>query len=516
MTLGGEIESLFGRWAPRNRAAAKAIESFTGSRWFYESEAFERLLTRIQVSANDLNAAQIRAAMAASDDAPSFGMPRTSLENGLFRIELNGALMKDVPCLFWFFDIAATSMRLAKEQIQTAAMDPKVEAILIAVDSPGGTADGLAALADAIFEARKLKPVHMFAQDLAASAAVWAGSQATRVSIGSTAVFGSIGVYTVIDDVSAAFAEAGVIRHVVRFGEHKGRIVEGAKVEQVALDKVQEEIDTFGQLFIEAVARGRGMSVEAVSKLATGEVWIGTDALATGLVDAVETEEQAIAALKQGHHSKPAPMPAPNHTAAPSAARGEVTMPKKAIMAKLQAGETLSAEEIAFLSEHTAEPAPAAQPKKAEPNALSAPSLSAELAAEKARTEKLEAQVANLLAKDKRDRYLAEASKLKHVPGLSVEEIADQLMLADDANKPEMAAKLRQHLATVNATMESSRFFDTFGTHVKGSDSAAGQIAAKTAEIMAKEPDLTEFQARSKAFEQNPELAYELRRGGKD
>ena len=86
---------------------------------------------------------------------------------------------------------------------------------MLHVDSPGGHVAGVQALADTIFQARKLKPLHAHIEDLGASAAYWLASQANTVTANSTAEVGSIGTMAVVHDSSGAAAKAGIKVYVV-------------------------------------------------------------------------------------------------------------------------------------------------------------------------------------------------------------------------------------------------------------------------------------------------------------
>ena len=90
-----------------------------------------------------------------------------------------------------------------------ALADPKVKAILLDVDSPGGVADGVKTLADQILAARGQKPIVAFAHGQMCSAAYWLGASADRVMADDTAMVGSIGTVMTHTDRSAAGCPAG-------------------------------------------------------------------------------------------------------------------------------------------------------------------------------------------------------------------------------------------------------------------------------------------------------------------
>ncbi len=403
------------------------------------------------------------------------------------------------------FGDQTTSSRQTADLIRKLAADPQVTGIMVAIDSHGGHSTGLADLGDAIADASKVKPVHAHAPDLAASAALWLGSQASTFTVGKTADIGSLGAYTVVNDFSKAFEAAGIKAHVISTGGVKGAGVLGTELTGAQKKDIQRNIDTLGEHFVEAVARGRKMDRDAVKKLATGQTWIGQEAVDLGLADAVSTETEALAALNQS--KKPsATAPAPK-TDAP---RASVDQPKKensmslsTIYAKLAKGEALTAEEETLRAKAEKAIEPEKKPIEARTDVPS--DVRAELAAEKAEREKLAKEVASLRASEKRKGYLAEADGFKFVPGLSRDEIADELAAADlrgeDAGK-----RIRTHFKSTHEAMASSAMMQTFGSARAGDSSPMGQLKAKAADLRAKDSKLTEAQALDLAGRQNPDL----------
>jgi signal peptide peptidase SppA len=197
-------------------------------------------------------------------------------------------MMKQVPSIFNFLGIKATSTEAVRAELQAALESDRVESIVLDIDSPGGTVDGTAALAADVLAMRDLKPITTRVDDLMASAALWVGSQADEIHIGPSAAVGSIGVYAVVDDKSRQFENKGITTHVVSSGTQKGAFVEGSHVTEKQLGELQRNINTYTKLFVEAVSEGRGLDA---SELATGQMWIGKEAVELGLADAVVGSE---------------------------------------------------------------------------------------------------------------------------------------------------------------------------------------------------------------------------------
>jgi signal peptide peptidase SppA len=174
-----------------------------------------------------------------------------------------------------------------RDDLAEALADDGVKAIVLDIDSPGGSAAGLAALADHIREARKTKRVDAFVSGMAASAGYFIAAQAERVVSEKDAIIGSIGTFARVVDSSEAYAREGLKVHVLASGPHKGMGTPGTPVTPAQIAMHQAVINDFAAVFIEAVATGRGLERDRVQALATGAHWLAPAALELGLVDAI-------------------------------------------------------------------------------------------------------------------------------------------------------------------------------------------------------------------------------------
>ena len=212
-------------------------------------------------------------------------------------IPIRGMILKAIPpwleywgeYLGWDF----CSTEATRNAVAQAIEDQAVSSIRLEIDSPGGTVDGVQALADDLFAARQLKPMSAEIDGMMASAALWLGCQAKEIHAGPTSEIGSIGVFTVLVDSSGMAEELGIKVHVISNAPGKGH-AGGAPIPPEQLANAQKLVDDFTKLFVAAVARGREMDVDAVAQLATGEVWLGAAAKKHGLVDKVGPDRKAI------------------------------------------------------------------------------------------------------------------------------------------------------------------------------------------------------------------------------
>lgn len=179
--------------------------------------------------------------------------------------------------------------------LRAALADDSVGGILIDVDSPGGSVFGVQELSNEIYSARSQKPVIAIANSLAASAAYWVGSSASEFYITPGGEAGSIGVFAAHQDTSEKLANEGVKTTLISAGKYK---VEGSPYGPLgddALAHMQSRVDAHYGAFTRAVARNRGVNVDAVrGGMGEGRTYGAADAKAAGMVDDIATFDQVL------------------------------------------------------------------------------------------------------------------------------------------------------------------------------------------------------------------------------
>lgn len=179
-----------------------------------------------------------------------------------------------------------------------AVADDTVGAILLDINSPGGSVYGTSELADAVFTARKAKPVIGIANSLAASAAYWIGSQCSEFYCTPGGEVGSIGVYTAHADISGALARMGVNVTLISAGKYKTEGNPFGPLDDEARASIQGSVDGYYASFTQAVARGRNAAIASVRDgMGQGRVLSASGAHAAGMVDGVATRATVIRGL---------------------------------------------------------------------------------------------------------------------------------------------------------------------------------------------------------------------------
>lgn len=199
-----------------------------------------------------------------------------------------------------------TSYAGIKRQLHKALSNDDVKAVVLDVDSPGGSVPGTDELAT---EIRKLrggdKPIIAQVNSLAASAAYWLASSADEIVVTPSGRAGSIGVYTAHDDISAALDKAGVKRTYISAGKHK---VEGNETEPLGketLAYIQESVNRSYERFLTSVAEGRGITKARVeADFGQGRVFYSEKLIELGMADRVATLDETLARF--GAETEPA------------------------------------------------------------------------------------------------------------------------------------------------------------------------------------------------------------------
>ncbi len=179
------------------------------------------------------------------------------------------------------------------EQIEQAATDDDVKAILLYVDSPGG---GVTA-SDIIYHALDGvdKPIVVLMGDLAASGGYYISMAADWIIANPNTLTGSIGVISEFPNANELLDEVGVEFVVITSGPRKDFGSPYRDMTEEERQYWQAIVDEAYSGFVAIVAEGRGLPVEQVLPLADGRVYTGRQALAAGLIDALGYEEDAVA-----------------------------------------------------------------------------------------------------------------------------------------------------------------------------------------------------------------------------
>lgn len=265
-----------------------------GRTWAIVPEALETMMQRLQAF-GDLKALEQAAARFVEEPEERDDF---LLRNGVAVIPVHGPIFKRGS--IWSFLFGGTPLSVLTSVLMDALADRDVQAVVLDIDSPGGTVSGTEAFGDLVYRARDQKPVVSFGNGMIASAAYWIGSGAHRVVVESTADVGSIGVLMTHYDWSREDEMMGLKRTFLTAGKYKALGNDAEPLSDLARKTFQAELDYVYSIFIETVARNRGVAAETVAgDMADGRIFIGQQAVDAGLSDEVGGLDTAIEAAQE-------------------------------------------------------------------------------------------------------------------------------------------------------------------------------------------------------------------------
>ena len=187
------------------------------------------------------------------------------------------------------------------EAMKEVADDDKVKALLVKIDSPGGTYVGGEALYESLRQVGEKKPVVAIMGTTATSAGYMSALGSDHIVARSSTLTGSIGVILQTADVTGLLDKIGIKSVVVKSGPLKAQPNPLEKFSPAARKATEAIIADYFDMFVTLVAERRSLSREQVLKLADGRVFSGRQAKKAGLVDALGAEPEARKWLSETH-----------------------------------------------------------------------------------------------------------------------------------------------------------------------------------------------------------------------
>ena len=182
--------------------------------------------------------------------------------------------------------------------INKTAKDDDVKAVVLRVNSPGGSAYASEQIWHALSLLKEKKPLVVSMGDYAASGGYYISCVADSILAEATTITGSIGIFGIIPSVAGLTDKLGIDLDGVGTNRmslmSSNMVYKGMNSEERAL--MQGEINRGYELFVKRCADGRGMTTEAIKQIAEGRVWSGKRAIDIGLVDALGNVDDAVVA----------------------------------------------------------------------------------------------------------------------------------------------------------------------------------------------------------------------------
>jgi len=253
---------------------------------------YEPSLMHLLSIANNMSLEEINDMSAKSRNGDNDNVDEKPYEvvDGIAYIGLTGILTKRDSCMSMLMGSGSSTVRL-RQTLRAADRDPDVKSKMVVIDSPGGDVSGTFEAANDLMNGTK--PTDVYCDDMCASGAMAIAAGARNVYNNSSAMLGSVGVYTRMQDTSEAQKLQGRSIHVVKAGKYKA-LGEDGKITPEVLLHVQKDVDTMHGIFVKHVLKGRpNLSKDQLADIADAGIYIGKDAVKIGLSDGVLTQDQA-------------------------------------------------------------------------------------------------------------------------------------------------------------------------------------------------------------------------------
>ncbi|MCG8402884.1 MAG: signal peptide peptidase SppA [Firmicutes bacterium] len=213
-------------------------------------------------------------------------------------IHINGLIMAGNSTGGLFGAVAGSDTVM--EQLRRAADDPHIKAVVIRMNTPGGTS---AASQEITLEIERLreagKKVVASLGDVSASGGYWIASHCDKIVANPGTITGSIGVIMETTNMRSLYDKIGIDPKVFKSGPHKDMGSPARDIDPEEQAIFQEMVDDIYRQFVNTVSNGRGMDREQVARLADGRIFTGSQAVENGLVDELGNFYDAVGVAAQ-------------------------------------------------------------------------------------------------------------------------------------------------------------------------------------------------------------------------
>ncbi|MBL6610985.1 MAG: signal peptide peptidase SppA [Flavobacteriaceae bacterium] len=277
-----------------SRDPEKALDHKIIDRIGYKDQYEEALKRALKTDANPVSAASKLNQLSVSAYARTLGVKTTETKDRIALVYAQGTILygEGSPTV-----MGQTTMNRA---LIAAREDKTVKAVVLRINSPGGSALTSDLIWREVKKTAAEKPVVVSISDIAASGGYYIATPATYIIADRMAITGSIGVFGTLPNASALAKEWGINSYSV--GTHERSVTYSLlqPLSESFRAELQDGVERTYDLFIERVAEGRSMTADQVDAIAQGRVWGAQDALEIGLIDeigGIETAFEKAAAL---------------------------------------------------------------------------------------------------------------------------------------------------------------------------------------------------------------------------
>ncbi len=256
----------------------------------------EKMMAIIELLATQADGIKFSAEEIEARIAPQTAKAVARREGAVAIIPLRGVISNRMNMMGSVSGGGGASAEQFAQQLKQARDDNDVKAVIIDTDTPGGVTSGVDEAAEVVASFRGIKPIVAQVNSTAASAGYWIVSGADEIVMTPSGWVGSIGVYTVHDNIAAELEKRGVTKTLISAGPFKTEANPFGPLSEEALAYRQQQVDTFYGMFVDRVAKGRGVAPSVVRNgFGQGRMVLAADAVTQGMADRIGTMEDTLA-----------------------------------------------------------------------------------------------------------------------------------------------------------------------------------------------------------------------------
>ncbi len=218
-------------------------------------------------------------------------------ENQIALIYANGPILPSVESLFASMPIITPNE--LKEAFEKARTDDSVQAVVLRIDSPGGSALASDLIWREVMLTQREKPVVVSMGDVAASGGYYIAMAAGTIVAHPSTLTGSIGVFGGKLNMKGLYNKVGLTKEIITYGQNSTLYSDYGGFTPTERERVEKMMETIYKDFVSKAATGRNKSFAEIDEIAQGRVWTGQQAKALGLVDELGGLDTALSIAKE-------------------------------------------------------------------------------------------------------------------------------------------------------------------------------------------------------------------------
>lgn len=256
----------------------------------------EKMLAIIELLATQADGVKFDAEEIEARIAPQTAKAVARREGTVAIIPMRGVISNRMNMMGNVSGGGGVSTEQLSQQLKAARDDDGVKAVILDTDTPGGATQGTDEAAEMVASFRGIKPIVALVNSTAASAGYWIASAAEEIVVTPSGWVGSIGVYTVHDNIAAELEKRGVTKTLISAGPFKTEAHPFGPLSDDAREYRQTQVDALYTMFVDRVAKGRNVASSVVrSGFGQGRMVLAAEAVASGMADRIGTMEDTLA-----------------------------------------------------------------------------------------------------------------------------------------------------------------------------------------------------------------------------